>query len=49
VLTIFAALIGDLIILPAMLACFAAKPKTFNAATADVTIEADPTTAAVPR
>lgn len=39
VLTIFAAVVGDLIILPAMLACFAAKPKTFDAATADVGVE----------
>jgi len=43
VLTIFAAVVGDLIILPAMLACFMPTPKTFDAATADVGVEADPT------
>lgn len=41
VLTIFAALVGDLIILPAMLSCFAAKPKTYDAAGADVGIAPD--------
>jgi predicted RND superfamily exporter protein len=49
VLTIFAALVGDLVILPAMLACFVPKPKTFDAATADVSLEADPTVVAAPQ
>ena len=43
VLTIFAALIGDLVILPAMLACFVPTPKTFDAATADVGTEVEAT------
>jgi len=49
VLTIFAAVVGDLVILPAMLACFAAKPKKFDAATADVGVEPDTTELAAHR